>query len=131
MKPRQGHNEQAETLTGSTSHHEETDFYGENQARNSVEDVREDVADFTERYGLTSDQLLFTKAAALLQDDTPLSAIRDISEYELVALTTEVHHKWKQPKLMYLTIAMTALGAMGQGWAQTGEFVCKLILSDI
>lgn len=131
MKQAKSHREEGQAVTDSTSHYEGRGSIDEDRNLQPSENVHEDVSKFTQRYGLTHDILLFTKAAALLQDDVPLSSIRGLSEYELVALSNETHRKWRQPKLMYLTIAMTAFGAMGQGWAQTGNYVRELVFWDL
>ena len=126
MKQAKSRREEGQSVTGSTSYYEGRESIDEDRNLQPSENIHEDVSIFTQRYGLMPDALVFTKAAALLQDDVPLSSIRGLSEYELVALSNETHRKWRQPKLMYLTIAMTALGAMGQGWAQTGSYVHQL-----
>lgn len=126
MKQGESHHDEEEPLNGSTLHDEGRASFDEDHGLHSVESIQEDVSEFVQEHGLTSDTLLFTRAAALLHD-VPLSSIRGITEYELVALEKEVRQKWEQPKLMYMTILMTALGAMGQGWAQTGNKFWKLV----
>ena len=77
------------------------------------------VHEFVNAYNLTHKTAVFEKAAQLLATDQTNQEFQDISKDELTALDRERSHKWHQPLSMYLTILATALGSMGQGWAQT------------
>jgi hypothetical protein len=63
--------------------------------------------------------LLLQKAALVLQGDTPLQDIPDITEKETKALRYETEKKWAQPGTLYFTIFVCSVGAIVQGWAQT------------
>ncbi|CAF9917399.1 MAG: hypothetical protein GOMPHAMPRED_001243 [Gomphillus americanus] len=79
-----------------------------------------DVSIFAEQYGLASRLEVLRKAAFLVQKDATVDQVPGLTKQEKAALHAEISHKWRQPLTMYLCIAATALGAMGQGWAQTG-----------
>jgi len=81
--------------------------------------ILDDVQAFAGRFGLMHKIAVLRTAALLLHNETPLDQIAELSTYEINALKAETTHKWHQPRSMYLTIIVTALGAMGQGRAQT------------
>jgi hypothetical protein len=62
---------------------------------------------------------VFCKAAEVAQGESPLEEI-GLSPPELQALRDETERKWRQPKMLYFTILVCSIGAMEQGWAQTG-----------
>lgn len=78
-----------------------------------------EIAEFTRIYNLIDKLDIFQKAHVLIQGDTPLEDVPSITDRELAAILGETQSKWQQPLAMYLTVVVTALGAMGQGWAQT------------
>ncbi|TKA48244.1 hypothetical protein B0A54_01737 [Friedmanniomyces endolithicus] len=53
----------------------------------------------------------------------------DVKDFS-TAFSRESTHKWRQPKLLYFTIFVGALGAIGQGWAQTGINGANLYLPE-
>jgi len=62
---------------------------------------------------------ILRKAAAIVQDQTPLQHVPNITEKETLALRHETERKWRQPKMLYFTILVCSLGAIVQGWSQT------------
>lgn len=85
----------------------------------SENDISEEVTKFAATYGMTHKAHVLQKAALLIQGNILIYDIPSITDEEIEAIQAETESKWRQPLLMYLTIAVTALGAMGQGWAQT------------
>ena len=78
-----------------------------------------EVEEFADSYGLSHKIEVLRRALYLLQGEA-LEEIPGITEHELAALRRETSHKWQQPRLLYFTIAICSLGAVEQGWAQTG-----------
>jgi MFS family permease len=78
-----------------------------------------EVTNFARTYNLNHKLDIFQKASLLIQGDTLLEDVPYITDQEIAAILAESRSKWRQPLTMYLTVAATALGAMGQGWAQT------------
>lgn len=88
-----------------------------------------DVDNFAEEKGLVEHVVLLRKGALLAQlddradyetlvddDGSPL-----LDDDEKTALYDEIHHKWRLPKRLYLTIITCSIGAAVQGWDQTGS----------
>lgn len=86
----------------------------------SRSNVSGDVAEFTEKHHLAHYSELFQKAATILQGETALGSVSGITVSDLQALQDETQNKWRQPKTLYFTILVCSIGAVEQGWAQTG-----------
>ena len=106
------HHEAGETNGAQTSSHHEGN-------QRSSDATFSTVQRFTNTYGLTQHVRVFRKAAVVLQGDTALEDI-PLTAPELQALKDETNRKWHQPKMLYFTILVCSVGAMEQGWAQTG-----------
>lgn len=119
MKEVDADNEALEPLASTASHHEDFDDGSEPFPNLPTESASEEVVTFAKTFRLQHKLDVLQKAALLIQGDVPFRQIPDIAKSEIQALQNEVEHKWRQPARMFLTIAVTALGAMGQGWAQT------------
>ncbi|KAJ9603604.1 hypothetical protein H2200_011790 [Cladophialophora chaetospira] len=74
---------------------------------------------FADLYGLTQHIDVLHEAAVLVQGDIPLEDV-GLTAVELQALHDEKARKWRQPKMLYFTILVCSIGAIEQGWAQTG-----------
>ncbi|KAF2107723.1 hypothetical protein BDV96DRAFT_505682 [Lophiotrema nucula] len=83
------------------------------------DDTFEDVVQFAGTFYLSHKLDILKKAALLVQGTILLEEIPTITPQEIEAVRAETDRKWRQPWLMYLAIAASALGAIGQGWAQT------------
>lgn len=94
----------------------------------SYDGTLDDVEDFALRYGLEDELETLQKAAGLLRRDLDDQTIPGISPTELDALHLETTHKWRQPWTLYFTIFVCSLGAVEQGWAQTGMNGANLYL---
>lgn len=115
MRQADADNEVLEPLTESASHDEIVD----DEHTLPTDSASEDVVAFTNTFNLKHKLDIFQKAALLVQGDISTRQIPGITPFEVQALENETGRKWRQPFLMYLCVAVTALGAMGQGWAQT------------
>lgn len=83
------------------------------------ETVGEDINAFAEQHGLERKLGVLKRAALLIQNDGATDRIPGITKHEVRALQKERDRKWSQPLMMYLCVAATASGAIGQGWAQS------------
>src|ERR1700761_6829802 len=86
----------------------------------SGEDRANEVLDFARKYNLMPKIEYFYKASALLLSDMPIEQISNITTDEIIAIKQEIDHKWMQPKMLYFTMLVCSIGAIEQGWAQTG-----------
>ena len=84
------------------------------------EAVSERVENFATAHGLEYELEVLHKASLALQPGVDAEQIPSITLVELQALDRERTHKWRQPWLLYFTILVASLGAIEQGWAQTG-----------
>lgn len=97
---------------GELSHHQDSHHEDINMEQDALlgatETTFEDLKSFVAQYGLEDKLDVLQEAAARIEegDTTPLEVGQ--------------RSKWSQPLQLYLCILATALGAMGQGWAQTG-----------
>ncbi|ORY63954.1 and other transporter-domain-containing protein [Pseudomassariella vexata] len=74
--------------------------------------------------GLQDHRHLMRKGALVAQDPNnyeDISGEEALDEAEIDALRQEVLHKWRVPKLLYLTIITCSIGAAVQGWDQEGS----------
>ncbi|TKA83745.1 hypothetical protein B0A55_00080 [Friedmanniomyces simplex] len=90
----------------------------------------EDIEDFAKTYGLTDHFGVLQKASLLLRHRGDQRRVPFLTADESTALSRESTHKWRQPKLLYFTIFVGALGAIEQGWAQTGMNGANLYLPE-
>ena len=64
------------------------------------------------------------KGALVAQDPTgyeDITGAEALSEAEIEALRDEVLHKWRMPRVLFLTVMVCSIGAAVQGWDQTGS----------
>jgi len=90
------------------------------EATNEELPVASEILQFTEQYSLTGYLNTFQKAANIATGDCPLRSVTGLSAAEKLALQWETDRKWHQPKMLYFTILVCSIGAVEQGWAQTG-----------
>lgn len=67
---------------------------------------------------------LIRQGALVAQDPTGYEDITGpeaLSQEDIDSLRDEVLHKWRVPKVLYLTIVTCSIGAAVQGWDQTGS----------
>ena len=95
---------------------------GENQPLRTLSNEASDgdVDDFVETNGLSEYLELFHKAASSLGAHSSQREVLPLTSPEREALDREITQKWHQPRTLYFTIFVCSLGAIEQGWAQTG-----------
>lgn len=82
------------------------------------------VENFVNEKGLSEHVEYFKKGALVAQDPDNFEEIHGaykLNETEVSVLQTEVTHKWRVPKTLYLTIITCSIGAAVQGWDQEGS----------
>ncbi|UNI20180.1 hypothetical protein JDV02_006296 [Purpureocillium takamizusanense] len=83
-----------------------------------------DVDKFCRRKGLEAHRRILRKGALVAQDPTGYEDITGeeaLTDEEIESLRDEVLHKWRIPRVLYLTIITCSIGAAVQGWDQTGS----------
>ncbi|KAI8237265.1 putative metabolite transport protein YfiG [Colletotrichum sp. SAR 10_96] len=83
-----------------------------------------DVEHFARDKGLDEYLPMLKKGALVAQDPTGYEEIdgaEALEPDEIQVLRDEVLHKWRIPKILYLTIITCSIGAAVQGWDQTGS----------
>lgn len=66
-------------------------------------------------------QPLLVKGALAAQSPHLFDEIDELDEGDRTALREEVTHRWKLPRLLYITIVLNSIAAAIQGWDQTGS----------
>lgn len=89
-----------------------------------------DVDSFAKEHGFQDVSPLLVKGALIARDPPSFASVPDITEEEKLAISNEVLHKWRQPKLLYYTIILCSIGAAVQGWDQTGSNGANLSFPD-
>ena len=90
----------------------------------STDHSDEDIEDFVKTHLLEDsryDIALFKKASQLLQG-ADIEGL-DLTPKEKFALRRESTHKWSQSGSLFMVIGLCSLGAIEQGWAQTGTIM--------
>ena len=85
-----------------------------------------DVEDYAHKNQLTDILPLLRKGALVAQDPAGFESLPEIDEEDRVHLRNEVLHRWKHPKILYITIVMNSIAAAIQGWDQTGSNAANL-----
>ena len=113
------HNESSAFLGGASSSRFDEPTDGRQLQNLSGSATSEDVEVFAKSNRLMHKLDIFKKASLLIQGE-PARDIPDLTETEIRALEKETEQKWRQPKMLYFTILVCSIGAIEQGWAQTG-----------
>ncbi|KAI1213678.1 major facilitator superfamily domain-containing protein [Annulohypoxylon truncatum] len=82
------------------------------------------VTRFSEHHGLAKYIPLMRKGALVAQNPAAFEDIygpEALDKEEINALRNETEHKWRVPRLLYLTIITCSIGAAVQGWDQEGS----------
>ena len=61
------------------------------------------------------------KGALVAQSPTHIDQIQELDEEDRRVLHEEITHKWKHPRILYVTIILNSIAAAIQGWDQTGR----------
>lgn len=80
----------------------------------SSEAITEDVRIFAETHGLADIMPLLVKGALIAKDPALFEEVPGMSDHEKQCIRNEVLHKWRQPKALYLSVALTCIGAAVQ-----------------
>lgn len=80
-----------------------------------------DVDQFATTYGLQDIQPLLRKGALAAQNPFAIDTIPDLSDEDRQTLHEEITNRWRQPKILYITIVLNSIAAAIQGWDQTGS----------
>ncbi|KAI8179404.1 putative polyol transporter 2 [Colletotrichum sp. SAR 10_76] len=83
--------------------------------------LQQDVHHFAELYEMRGESSLLFKGALVSQRPGDYEDIEELNEADRDALRNESTHRWKHPTALYFTIFMNSIGAMIQGWDQTGS----------
>lgn len=81
----------------------------------------QDVSEFATRFGLEHIQDELVKGALVAQNPLGYRTIHELDDEDRLVLEEEVIHKWRHPRLLYLTIVLNSVAAAIQGWDQTGR----------
>ncbi|KAI0182143.1 hypothetical protein GGR52DRAFT_578212 [Hypoxylon sp. FL1284] len=88
------------------------------------EQLLEQATRFSEQHGLDKYVHLIRKGALAAQNPTGFQDITGpeaLDAEEMDVLRRETTHKWRVPRLLYLTIITCSIGAAVQGWDQEGS----------
>ena len=61
------------------------------------------------------------KGALVAQSPNHIDQIQELDEEDRRVLHEEITHKWKHPRILYVTIVLNSIAAAIQGWDQTGR----------
>jgi len=89
---------------------------------------------FARETGLEEHLSLLRKGALVAQNPSDYESIQGelaLSADEKQWLRKETEHKWRVPKLLYLTIVTCSIGAAVQGWDQTGSNAAVLVFPRV
>jgi hypothetical protein len=64
---------------------------------------------------------LLRKGALVAQSPHLFEELEDLDENDRLALREEITHRWKHPRILYMTIFLNSIAAAIQGWDQTGS----------
>lgn len=76
---------------------------------------------FVSAHGLDAHSEVFRKGALVAQQPDNWNQIAELDEEDKLAIQEEHLHKWRQPRALYFTVLVCAIGAACQGWDQTGS----------
>ncbi|KAH8599210.1 putative polyol transporter 5 [Bisporella sp. PMI_857] len=97
----------------------------------SKSQLREDTEAFATKFGLEEIKSELYRGALAAQNPEGIDNIHELTDDDRVNLVEEVTHKWKHPRVLYLTIVLNSIAAAIQGWDQTGSNGANLTFSQI
>lgn len=80
----------------------------------SRKDLDAQVEDFAQKKNLTDLVPLLQKGARLAQNPGLYNDMVELDDSERKALDDEVHHQWRQPRPLYITVIICCVGAAVQ-----------------
>ncbi|KAF2134070.1 sugar transporter-like protein [Dothidotthia symphoricarpi CBS 119687] len=96
----------------------------------SEEEMLRDVDTFAKENNFADIHPLLRRGALVARDPPNFTTVSGITEAEKDSISNEVLHKWRQPKILYITIILCSVGAAVQGWDQTGSNGANLSFPD-
>lgn len=66
---------------------------------------------------------ILIKGALVAQNPSRIDEITELNDEDRRILREEVTHKWKHPRILYVTIVLNSIAAAIQGWDQTGRLL--------
>ena len=96
----------------------------------SESEMLADIDEFAKSNNLEEILPLLVKGGLVAREPSKFASVPDITEAEKDAISNEVLHKWRQPKVLYITIILCSVGAAVQGWDQTGSNGANLSFPD-
>jgi len=81
----------------------------------------QDVEAFANEYELQDIKPYLVKGALVAQSPGHIDNIAELDDEDRRVIHEEITHKWKHPKVLYLTIVLNSIAAAIQGWDQTGS----------
>jgi hypothetical protein len=85
----------------------------------------QDVEAFANQYELQEIKPYLIKGALVAQNPGHLDNIVELDDEDRRVVHEEITHKWKHPKILYMTIILNSIAAAIQGWDQTGEIIFR------
>ncbi|KAB8290873.1 hypothetical protein EYC80_008510 [Monilinia laxa] len=90
----------------------------------------QDVEAFATKHGISDILPILTKGALVAQSPHHADKITELDDEDRRVLIEEVTHRWKHPKVLYMTIVLNSIAAAIQGWDQTGANGANLTFGD-
>lgn len=90
----------------------------------------QDVENFATEYDLTDILPDLQKGALVAQSPRHLENITELDDSDRLILAEETSHRWKHPRILYVTIILNSIAAAIQGWDQTGSNGANLTFSQ-
>ncbi|KAF1969772.1 sugar transporter [Bimuria novae-zelandiae CBS 107.79] len=89
-----------------------------------------DVEIFAREHQLEDISPLLIKGALVAQAPALIDEIEELDEDDRNAIREEVTHRWKLPRILYITIVLNSIAAAIQGWDQTGSNGANLTFAE-
>ena len=78
---------------------------------------------FASEFDLREMVPILIKGALVAQNPSRIDEITELNDEDRRILREEVTHKWKHPRILYVTIVLNSIAAAIQGWDQTGRLL--------
>ena len=88
----------------------------------------EDVDAFAAEFELQDILPYLRKGALVAQNPANIDRIHELDDADRQVLVEEVTHKWKHPRILYVTIILNSIAAAIQGWDQTGNIALESVV---
>lgn len=88
----------------------------------------QDVEYFARENDLNDITPYLIKGALVAQSPHHIGRIPELNEEDRRVLSEETTHRWRHPRVLYLTIVLNSIAAAIQGWDQTGQYAPSALL---